>query len=896
MRITRLKLRNYIGIKHGLDREEVEIFFPDNHKLITMFNGRNGSGKSCIMAQLTPFKESFDDRKTLIIDGKEGLKEIDIEANGDKYEIVHYFKKIPQSFIKKNGVELNENGGVRTFNEIVEKELGITPDFFKIGKIGSNTESFIQFTASDRKKLISKFLPDINDYLEKFEIVKEKFREISSNIKIVSADLSKLQNEEEIKLKLSQEEKLKSDYETEIETLSGEIAVLKEKITSLSAEIEGKDLATMNLQLQAKLKAKNDFRDKAASYVRKYNRKDISTSELETLIEEKNSQLLEVEKKLASLSTERNNINFLLVENQNNLKKKQLKLREFSNIESSSKLEEEKAKKETEKKEVSDFIKSSPLNGIAFLESIRKFKDLFDFLQLHYSELNDKTLNQKDRNIDFFINDNPEEVLIRLMNLSRKDIEDSRHHLDEISNAYARKSSNLSKLEILQKRPSECSISTCPFIADALQYKNLPAELEDLNERMTAQKKSLEEKEAYAEVLTNLNLLYKEFNEYCNRLDTRSNPLFLYFVKNFGTISVALQMPLTEFVDTYRKVIEDSNAIIEAMNKDLQLEKDIENFSYRINLAKNVETSINEINEEIKNFEAEIEKLKNKFIETDNQNKALLEEKNSVSEELNDHKGILQGKKDYSELVNSIRTLEEEINIIRENSNRLEEIRKDLTEKEKKLNSIKFNKDEVNQRIIQLKSEEAKLIELKNKKKDLEENFETVKMVKDSLDPNKGIPLYFIKSYLEKTKDITNDLLSVAFNGNFEIDFVTSATEFFIRVRSGNNIKNDIKEASQGEIALTTISISFALIEQSIGKFNILSLDEMDGALDGNNRAHFIEILEKQAKKLGIEQIFVISHNNVFDLCSTNLVLLPGNTVDEDDTEYMRNKEIIFKA
>jgi len=189
----------------------------------------------------------------------------------------------------------------------------------------------------------------------------------------------------------------------------------------------------------------------------------------------------------------------------------------------------------------------------------------------------------------------------------------------------------------------------------------------------------------------------------------------------------------------------------------------------------------------------------------------------------------------------------------------------------------------------------SNIVSLKDKQKLLESDYNALKSIKDALDPNKGIPLYFIKSYLEKTKDITNQLLDLAFGGNFEISFVTNASDFFIQVRAGENVKNDIKEASQGEVALTTISISLALIEQAIGKFNILALDEIDGPLDTSNRENFISILNKQIDKLRMEQVFVISHNNAFDLEPMDLIILKGNNVNKDDSTFMMNKNVIFE-
>jgi DNA repair exonuclease SbcCD ATPase subunit len=137
--------------------------------------------------------------------------------------------------------------------------------------------------------------------------------------------------------------------------------------------------------------------------------------------------------------------------------------------------------------------------------------------------------------------------------------------------------------------------------------------------------------------------------------------------------------------------------------------------------------------------------------------------------------------------------------------------------------------------------------------------------------------------------------LELAFGEDFEINFSTSDKEFFIQVRAGENIKNDIKEASQGEIAITTISISLALIEQAIGQYNILALDEIDGPLDNTNRENFISILNTQIDKLGIEQVFVISHNDAFDTEEMDLILLNGHNTDQKGEEFMRNKEVIFK-
>ena len=54
MKIMRLKLTNFIGIKHGMDKDEVEIIFKDGR--IVMLNGGNGSGKSTLFKPTSPFQ------------------------------------------------------------------------------------------------------------------------------------------------------------------------------------------------------------------------------------------------------------------------------------------------------------------------------------------------------------------------------------------------------------------------------------------------------------------------------------------------------------------------------------------------------------------------------------------------------------------------------------------------------------------------------------------------------------------------------------------------------------------------------------------------------------------------------------------------------------------------
>ena len=145
---------------------------------------------------------------------------------------------------------------------------------------------------------------------------------------------------------------------------------------------------------------------------------------------------------------------------------------------------------------------------------------------------------------------------------------------------------------------------------------------------------------------------------------------------------------------------------------------------------------------------------------------------------------------------------------------------------------------------------------------------------------------------------IANKLLDVAFNGKFQIEeFEVTDKDFFIKLRKEDGeLVPDILNASQGERALVSVAISMALIQQSMRKYNILLLDEIDSELDANNRRAFFNILETQFEMLGIEQCFLITHNNEFDTYNTDLILMKNHNIDTTDSEFMSNKTIIFEA
>lgn len=899
--IKRLKLVNFIGIKSGTGQDEIEIFFPKNNKPITMLAGGNGSGKSTILSMLTPFKESFDDRKNLILDGKEGIKEIDIEHDGHEYKIKHVYGKTTSSFISEDGIELNENGGVRTCKEIIMQKLKVNDDYFKIAKIGSNLDTFINFTTSQRKLYISSFVEAVQKYLDAFDIVNKKAKDNDNQIKQISEDLKKMDDSATLAQKISENEATLAALDDEILKSNQEVAKLDVQIENLSKTMSGINY----LSQKELLKLKEDSLKKNNIINEKFNRlySKVTIDDCDKTITELESDLTDLKTKLSVSETSVESLTKQITSCDNDIlkMKNQLIGKKAINLQNIQvQIDSLKAKKSDLRKKINgtgvsiaSIIESEINTASGYLSS---FKNLFNTLFAYYVELNDDSLIQGTPNINIFFKPDFSSVFNTQANNTKSILSGLRDKLEKKNNEYSTKTANIKKLDILNKRPLACKIDDCPFIADALKYSNLPEEMASLEKEIETIKKSISNDETRIEKLSDIQVMYSDISKVFLAINSSSNFIYQEFRTRYGKISEFMKKPINDAKSIYSKYveeIEDDILTINSLNETDSMLKE-----YTSQLTTGIEFEKTRLY-----FENMISATSEKKLTLENEKQELISSKNKLADEISGKTEKLNDFKDYKNSLVDADNLEKDVSDIQNTLSVYETASKEkntkISEKSEitsKINKLKADRDIVTNNITQFKATEITISKLSENLKQIEKDFNKISLVKKALDPKSGIPLVFIKSYLGGTELITNELLNIAYNGKFEIKFVPSAKDFMIQVRSGDNIIEDIKLASQGEISMTTISISLALIERSLGEYNIMYLDEIDGPLDKNNRESFINILNKQIQKLGIEQIFIISHNNAFENCSMNLILLSGNSVDKDNEMFMANKEILFEV
>lgn len=851
------------------------------------------------MSMLHPFKESFDERKNLIIEGEQGIKEIDYLYNGHKYEIVHYYGKGAKSFIKKDGVILNKDGGVQTCEDYILKELEVSKEYTKIGKLGSNSsKTFVNQTTTERKKYIGTFL-NIDDILEKYKIVKNKSSILKKELDSMSLELKKFKTSDEIKTEITNLKTKLESAEHSLEKLLPEKGALENQIKIDNAEIGNSNLDEL---ISRKKQKEDDVKTNLEIKHNLENENSNISNDTENFKNKLNEEIISLQSDIKVNNEKINSLSLLIIDEENQIDSKNIEISSLgkpgdlnilNNEIDSLKNEIDKLKDSIKNNKISKIISDAKKENKNVHSYLEKFITFSEFIEKYYTDLN-KNYNNTEKVINLFFKDDFEASLERQIKNSREVIQSKKDMLENKKKEYFTRESHLSQLDNLNKRPIDCKIDVCPFIREALKYKNIIPEMEQLKSEVFQIKKDLELLDVKAENIQEILNLYKNFKIAYANLLPRDNFIYNYFLNGIS-LEEKICGSLSDFQRERIQVKEDAENAINDLSEFVTALSNIRIKETTKASLENVDNSLKESYEkQIEESNKKILKYKESLDKIKNDNLKLQEELTSKNELFNKYSDYLSAISKYASASVMLSTTNSEINKLNEcldrknkSNNRLLYVNNEITRLQNIKLSATSNINDLTANLGHVENLNKKLNELTKMSKPLEK-------VLDALSPTTGIPLILIKMYLDETEKIANDLLSVAYGDTFKIKFVATEKEFSIMVEAKDNIKPDIKMASQGEIALTTISLSLALIEQSIGHYNILCLDEIDGALDVYNKDNFINILEAQIEKLGIEQVFVISHNDAFDIAATDLILLKDNFIDKTNLTFMKNKTILF--
>lgn len=871
IKIIRLELINFARVYSGLGKTNVVLELKDLVNPINIFAGHNGTGKSSIMRCLHPFAYNnamgiSDNKSKLIMDKKSGIKRVEITLDDNIYTIQHYYNRKKddslsvESYIQENGTDLNENGTVTMFKDIVKEKLGVTESYLTLLSIGNSMSGFVDFTSADRKNFATKIFTDLAIYQEYHKLITAKARNIKSILNNVVDKLSKYANYDKV------------DIENQLNQVQSSLNSLNERKVSLSQSIGG---------IQSQL---DDYKEIINEYKEYQTIASQLLDEIAKLESKKTTGLSkeELKKNHKELSKEISDLEKTYTEHTiqvtSQLDAKNTLMESISHTNDSiSKLEDGTSTVELEQLLSSIDSELDTISGINPDKFCGLSKDDFIRLQVHLQELQGITNR-------FLLEVANESIIQDTFNRFK----DDNKLYDRIMNKYNKLSSRIDNFNVINMTriaTSKTPVINCEDTKGCTYYDFYQDYMKIINQSVEESNNEL------SELKTGLNVL--EDGMKCVSI---IKDLFHYMNKN----TIILKSPKEIFSpDTFIDAFMDTRLIY---NRNLlsQYIDESENITRKRELLDKRESTMDKLSRHNSNTSV-IQEMKDQVSQQTlamenitNRLNVLTAETKVESAKLDVLKGQLEYIVNDLEICNEIAEARLKLDTITDRTKSMQDkINKidDLTEKR---NSYLSDMNTITNQLSELDIMKQKFIITLNDIKSLEEeeirvreDYDVIMAIRKAVSPTTGIPLEFIEFYVkEKMVGKINELLDSVYHGRLRLlkdDIIVSDKEFTIPYKKNNTTINDISTASDGERAIMTLAFSLVLIQLSLTKYNIMLIDELDTTLDADTRPKFIGIIQKYMNMINSKQIFLVSHNNMFDMYDVNLIMtseMTSNVVD----------------
>lgn len=879
MRIQSLFLKNFAPIASALDKFEVRLVFdPPNNKKINVIVGRMGTCKTFILGHLQPFATlgSLDVRNQddLVIESKTGLKELVIQDGYDTYKIQHIYSPTKQghsikSYIVKNDKELNPNGNNASFKTIIQEEFGIDQSMLKLFRIGPNVVNLMDMTTTERKNFISSMMSETTIYNLLYKKIGEDLRMVNAQSVVLANKLKTISPNRSL-------EELESDLEESLgfvktaqESINQNTARLYQANAAVDAILHGMTLEDYKDLIKEKESQKDAMQKEISDMEEKC--KSISdypdSTELNRIIGGLESRKRQLEQDLMRLSKEVEDAETLL----NQLNDQRKIMGSVDHIDTLRATYEELCHtKDDYERQLQYFhytgSRSSIENLIAELQTITQ---LITEMAQYKPEVIQRVLK------------NPEVAL----KYSKRQISTLEARKTKLQRSIGNRkyTEEYIPTEVLY-RPFGCPTEKCPYYV----HHPYTEKMRNIKHALDADSEFMKMRNEISKIDADL-AVYEDFPYLASKLSVlKSNwRRVCPILKELGVLNESDLFEVitnlmkrnwynSQKLQRIRELCGVREKYYELMEHIASMKNDIA--KYELSDAQNLDKSIREQSEKVQKLTAKLDDMEKQLKSTE----AELEKHNEIYLTLVNFETyvevIHEREMDLSSVDSEISQMNENVGIVQSQRRLIDALTGDISRLQREYRTYMDDADRARSKINDLKI-------TMDQYSDVLKDQDIMKDILDAVSSKKGIPLAFIKLFLRDSKNIINDLIYDVFLDSIEIqdfDIPEDGSEFNIPyTRNGNRIK-DIEKASQGEKAIISLALSFALIRQSNFRYNIMLLDEVDGALYKSDRNTFIAILFKQLNAIQAEQVFLISHNNTFDGYDVNLILTTDEVVDEN--------------
>lgn len=876
MRITRLYLKNFIHIYSGMHKRVVELDLKDIDKKINIFIGKMGSGKTAILGHLQPFSSygTLDSRnqEDLILAEEDGLKEIEYEINDHYYKIQHKYTwnkssktHSVKSYIQRDGIELNENGNVRSFKEIIKLEFGIEQNFLRLLRLGPNVSNLINMKSTERKSFIASLLEDADVYTTLFQKINEDYRGINSILSVMSNKLNSLSadKESEMKIELSQltdiVSKLQEDIQKDREEISRLIGI-NQSISSNKSIDELLEIIKKSNEMKDHLLQEMNLIHEKLDKTPLENIEDLSIQygKISAILVNLEESIISITSKYDSMESDRNKIrDYLLLQKSNT---------QIQSLETQLQIAYQKYK------EAEEGINNFQCKySYEYLGSLQTSIESFQFAIEELCANSEKVIHK------LYYSDN---TLGKWANRQLNILRGRQVNLKKLLNNIQFSIEYECPLPLY--RPPMCPTDNCPFIIShpqIIKEKNshkCNQKIMDLKHEIDSLEIEISECEDCIYQIPKMDFIKKLWEKI-------SIPL-----KNIGALNE--NKLITILTNLNSRCHWYSPDILQSTIEKLKMQDSYESLKSNYFILKNelieLKASIGKYNDEdLEMKDNELSKLMNELKELQIKKETTMKEKEQIEELLEilrDSENLKERYKKLSDEYNSqltqIDDLTHIINRMQVNLSMITDLQKSIQE-----NSIIYN-----QKMSRLNQLNTIMQDIKSTTESYNEYLEERNILKtllDAVSSKEGIPVIMVKLFLDECKSIVNDLIADIFDDDLEIldfDLREDTNEFKIPYLINGVAVEDISSASQGQTSVISIALSFALCRKAMFDYNIMLLDEIDNSIHKRDREKFIAILSKQMNSVHSEQIFLITHNDIFQQSGlpVNIILTTPESID----------------
>lgn len=877
--ILDLRLKNFARIATGLQVTDLFINFKKLTHEFYLLIGKNGTGKTSILHTIHPFayNSSIGDNvpnAEFIVDGQDGEKIVHYKIDDDIYEIRHMYLRKPdgsisvKSFISKNDEELNSSGTVSTFKEIIQEVFELDETYLGLLSLGNTVSGFVEYTGGDRKQLITKVFTKLNVYGKYYKNASLEARNLKSVLNNVTTKLDRYNtyNKDEAKRTVMQIEKKIEELSDQLQNLSVEIGAVSQKIVSNKEFLE--DYQSKKQQLLQLL-------DKIESLKgRIQTQKDIPTLE---------ADLKELNEKIENQKIGKGSFELNLKTSLDYIQSLKTDLEDTENM-------------------VTRMTGDVDLNELDVTKANLEAKIASIDIPDNAPELNKERLVRasifleelKGLCIEFVTDVRNQEIIADTATRYLSDdtlLQKSEKKYDELVNtlqrsSYIRGTSNL--LDIIDKfkidKPTCDESESCPYFKFFQTYQEaVSRKTGEIDNEISKQKSEVDLAKDILEIgkiVSRLKNYIKRNNDILDvpkEIFDPTNFVSLYMEKrevaNIELLSSLID--LAENQSTKKELLKQLDDINIKRKNHESLRENFEGLQNRVESIKakmeNSKSSVEYYQKELPLIEDEITRL--------SETKLKIEKAIELSKELE------SCRSNVSSLRMELSSMESKSSEIEQFQTKIGFLNKQSAELNNQISSLRKEKENISMMIQTITS-------LEREQFTLMEQYGEAESIRNAVSAAKGIPLEYIKKYIKGDLiQMVNELLELVYGNELIIDsrrVVISETEFTIPYRRRGTLISDISHASDGERAVMSLAFSLSLARITSKRYNILLLDEMDTSLDAYSRGKYIDMIIAYMNLIKCHQVFLISHNSMFDNYPVNVLL-----TSEMNVSNIRQADII---